>query len=111
MATWWRAHQPSWLAGGVGVGGLAGGSGLVLAGGRLSGQRLLHRLLDQGLHVGRRARWWDGGWRWHRGLPCCCRVALLAERVELALPLAGLVDQVLHPGRQVLHAARQLGIA
>ena len=52
MATWWRAHQPSGLAGGVGSGRLAGGSGLVLAGGSLSGQGLLHRLLDEGLHVG-----------------------------------------------------------
>ena len=51
-----------------------------------------------------------GGWRWHSGLPCCC-VALLAERVELALPLPGLVEDILYPGHQVLHTARQLGIA
>ena len=50
------------------------------------------------------------GWRWHSGLPCCGRGALLAERVELALPLPGLVYKILHPGRQVLHTARQLGI-
>ena len=28
------------------------------------------------------------------GLPCCCRLALLAERVELDLPLPGLVYQI-----------------
>ena len=56
------ARAPAVLAGRRGrVGRLAGGSGLVLAGGRLGGQGLLHRLLDQGLQVGRRAHRWDGG--------------------------------------------------
>ena len=55
-------RAPAVLAGRRGrVGRLAGGRGLVLAGGRLGGQGLLHRLLNQGLHVGRRAHRRDRG--------------------------------------------------
>jgi hypothetical protein len=40
---------------------LARGSGLLSAGGLLSGQDRLRGLLDDGLHVGRGAHRWDGG--------------------------------------------------
>ena len=110
IATWWRAHQPSWLAGGVGSGAWLGAAGWSLLAACLGGQGLLHRLLNQGLQVGRRAHRRDGGGGGGTAACPAAAVALLAERVELGLPLPGLVDEILHPGRQVLHAARQLGI-
>ena len=68
-------RAPAVLAGRRGgVWGLALGSGLVLAGGRLGGQGLLHRLLDQGLQVGRRAH------RWDMGVAVARRPALLLPR-------------------------------
>src|SRR6266571_1117009 len=89
---------------------LARSGGLAGAGGLLCCQDLLHRLLDEDLQVGG----WGGRLGCRRGRSCWGRVrgfALLAEGVEVNLPLPCLVEHSLHPWHQVLHAAGQLGVA
>ena len=74
------------------------------------GERLLHRLLEQGLQVDG----WGGRLGCRGGRSCWSRVrgrALLAEGVEQGLPLPCLVEEILDPRDQVLHAAGQLGVA
>ena len=44
-------------------------------------------------------------------LPCGRGLALLAEEVKVGLPLPCLVEHILHPGHEVLHAAGQLRVA
>jgi len=78
----------------------------------LRGQGLLHGLLEQGLHVGGYAGRRQGGYRrlrWGSGRRFG-RHALLAQGFELGLPLPRLVEEVLHPGDEVLHAVGQLGV-
>jgi hypothetical protein len=87
------------------------GGRLASAGGLLCRQGLLHGLLEQGLQVCRDARRRDGGRgrRRHRRLGGH-GFALLAEGIKVGLPLPGLVEHILNPWHQVLHAAGQLGV-
>ena len=43
--------------------------------------------------------------RWASVLPCGRGLTLLAEEVQVGLPLPGLVEDILHLGHEVLHAA------
>ena len=48
---------------------------------------------------------------WTSGLPCVRDLALLTERVEVALPLPRLVEHIVHPRNEVLHAAGECCVA
>ena len=95
-------------AGGGALGAVPLAGGVPVARG-VRGERLLHRLLEQGLQVGRDAG--PGGLAAPGARGGVRGFALLAEGVEQRLPLPRLVEEVLDPWHQVLHAAGQLGVA
>ena len=85
------------------AGGLAG------AGGLLGRQGLLHGLLDAG-PAGRRVAWRDGGCGTAVG-PADAASRCWRRSVKVGLPLPCLVEHILHPRHQVLHAAGEFRVA